>query len=124
MQHSIKINHLIGRLRQRLVNHSDSLHTPLSFKKRALPCFPNGFAKFGDASACCGLSDGKGLLLAVWNTGGKGGVRVKLPAWKGADVKVLYPKTLPTEVLREGDTLLVKLPEGYSARLLGLGFGS
>lgn len=94
------------------------------FKKRALPCFPNGFAKFGDASACCGLSDGKGLLLAVWNTGGKGGVRVKLPLWKGADVKVLYPKNLPTEVLREGDTLLVKLPEGYSARLLGLGFGS
>lgn len=94
------------------------------FKKRALPCFPNGFAKFGDASACCGLSDGKGLLLAVWNTGGKGGVRVKLPLWKGADVKVLYPKNLPTEVLREADTLLVKLPEGYSARLLGLGFGS
>lgn len=96
----------------------------IPFKKRALPCFPNGFAKFGDASACCGLSDGKGLLLAVWNTGGKGGVRVKLPLWKGADVKVLYPKNLPTEVLREGDTLLVKLPEGYSARLLGLGFGS
>ena len=94
------------------------------FKKRALPCFPNGFAKFGDASACCGLSDGKGLLLAVWNTGGRGAIRIRLPAFRGAKAEVFYPKELPSSFAFEDGVLTAMLPKGYSARLFGLTLGS
>ena len=131
------VNAMLGRIhlashvelltdRQRvLVREGIKLMKELSpFKKRALPCFPNGFAKFGDHSACCGLSDGRKLLLAVWNTGGRGAIRIRLPAFRGAKAEVLYPKELPSSFAFEDGVFTAMLPKGYSARLFGLTLGS
>ena len=131
------VNAMLGRIhlashvelltdRQRvLVREGIKLMKELApFKKRALPCFPNGFAKFGDHSACCGLSDGRKLLLAVWNTGGRGSIRIRLPAFRGAKAEVLYPKELPSSFAFEDGVFTAMLPKGYSARLFGLTLGS
>lgn len=131
------VNAMLGRIhlashvelltdRQRvLVREGIKLMKELApFKKRALPCFPNGFAKFGDHSACCGLSDGSKLLLAVWNTGGRGAIRIRLPAFRGAKAEVLYPKELPSSFAFEDGVFTAMLPKGYSARLFGLTLGS
>ena len=131
------VNAMLGRIhlashvelltdRQRvLVREGIKLMKELSpFKKRALPCFPNGFAKFGDHSACCGLSDGRKLLLAVWNTGGRGAIRIRLPAFRGAKAEVLYPKELPSSFAFEDGVFTAMLPKGYSARLFGLTLGA
>ena len=131
------VNAMLGRIhlashvellteRQReLVREGIKLMKELAlFKKRALPCFPNGFATFGDKSACCGLSDGSKLLLAVWNTGGRGTVRIRLPAFQGAKAEVLYPKELPSSFAFEDGVFTAMLPKGYSARLFWLTLGS
>ena len=66
-------------------------------KKRALPYFPEGFARLGQDHIASGLIDGDKIYLAVWYLHGESAFTVALPdAIK--DVKIGYPSESDTAV--------------------------
>ncbi len=66
-------------------------------KKRALPYFPEGFARLGQDHIASGLVDGDKIYLAVWYLHGESAFTVSLPdAIK--DVKIGYPSDADTAV--------------------------
>ncbi len=66
-------------------------------KVRALPYFPEGFARLGQDHLASGLVDGDKIYLAVWYLHGESAFTVKMPdAIK--DVKIGYPSEADTAV--------------------------
>ncbi len=94
-----------------------------AFKRHAVPCFPEGFARFGDRSAVCGLRADGQMLLAVWSIGGDGKVEANLPAFSSAQCEVLYPASRATDFSFANGKLTVFLPKGSSARCFWLELG-
>lgn len=130
------VNSMLGRLhlaskiqkltptQLQLVKEGVQVHKKLaSFKKRALPIFPNGTAKFFDKSVVAGLTDDKSIILNVWNTSDEANiVKVNLLKYGVLDAKVLYPVKLTTKFSFEPKTglLTVKFPKGHMARTFKL----
>lgn len=116
---------LLSERQKALVKEGVACMKKLSaFKKRAVPCFPKGFARFGDKSAACGLYADGTLLLAVWNVGGGGRVEVKLPAFVSAQCRVIYPAEPATDFTFANGVLTAYLPKGCSARCFELQLGN
>lgn len=101
------VNSLLGRLhlashlermneaQLELVREGVRVYNSLTeFKKRALPYFPIGFAKFGDGLCASGLRDGREVYLAVWCLGE---TRVTLPI-AAESVETVYPPAANAEI--------------------------
>ena len=86
-------------------------------KKKALPYFPLGFAKFGAQYAACGLKESNKLYLAVWNLGEEKEICILIPENILA-VKVGYPQTIETEFSFDKTVLTVRFKDRYAARFL------
>lgn len=115
---------LISERQRALVKEGiDCMKRLAAFKKRAVPCFPKGFARFGDKSAACGLCADEKMVLAVWNTGGDGKEEIMLPDYVSAQCEILYPASPATDFTFANGKLTVILPKGYSARCFVLYFG-
>lgn len=76
-------------------------------KKRALPVFPLGFAKFGEPLAAGGLRLSDKIYLAVWNMSGEK-ASVELP-YAAKSVKVGYPKFADVKPTIEKNGFTVEL---------------
>lgn len=118
---------LLGARQKALVREGVEYMKTLSpVKRRAVPCFPRGFARFGDGCAASGLLDGKKLYLAVWNLGGGGRtVTVDLSAYAPvSDCRQAYPRAADTDFCVAGATLQVTFPKKTSARIFEVSFGT
>ena len=62
-----------------------------AFRRSAVPVLPFGFAKFGMKYTALGLTDGKKMLLAVWNFQG-GKLDVPLEGYTVKEAAIAYPK--------------------------------
>ena len=62
-----------------------------AFRRSAVPVLPFGFAKFGMKYTALGLTDGKKMLLAVWNFRG-GKLDVPLEGYTVKEAAIVYPK--------------------------------
>lgn len=62
-----------------------------AFRRSAVPVLPFGFAKFGMKYTALGLTDGKKMLLAVWNFRG-GKLDVPLEGYTVEKAAIAYPK--------------------------------
>ena len=83
-------------------------------KKNALPCFPNGFARFGDGFVAAGLVSEKKTYLALWNLGGEMHKEIHL---KNAHHAVCaYPKNNAINFSCENELITVDFTEKYQAR--------
>lgn len=112
---------LLGEGQQALVREGIALMKQIApFKRRAVPFFPNGFARFGDKSAACGLMADGELYLAVWSMGGKGDTVVHLGAFASARCEAVYPRSPATDFVLANGILRVTFPQAYAARLFRL----
>lgn len=115
---------LISERQRALVKEGiDCMKRLAAFKKRAVPSFPKGFARFGDKSAASGLCADEKMVLAVWNTGGDGKAEIMLPDYASAQCEILYPASPATDFTFANGKLTVILPNRYSARCFVLYFG-
>lgn len=88
------------------------------FRKNALPVFPIGTSYFYDKQVAAGISDGKTMILAVWNTDDHGKeIRIPLGKYHPVSVSVAYPKSETTDWSFKDGELVYKAQESYSARL-------
>lgn len=87
--------------------------TPL--KKRALPCFPLGFADFEKKTVAGGFTADGILYLAVWNLGGEKVTEIPLDETI-LSASVEYPKNMPSDFSVSGNTLTVRFAEEFAAR--------
>lgn len=78
-------------------------------KKKALPYFPNGFAKFGDESVVAGFKTNDKTYLAVWGVNTKL-VEIKLPKKEG-NITVVYPQVNDAKLSCTKDKFYVEFPE-------------
>jgi alpha-galactosidase len=77
-------------------------------KKKAIPCFPNGFCRFGDESVASGFTaDGK-TYLAVW---GLKSDLVKIGvSCKKEKIKIAYPLSSKSDINIYDGCFAVKFP--------------
>ena len=88
-------------------------------KKRSLPFFPLGFAKFGDEKVASGLMDGNDLYLAVWNLSEN--PQTSIPLGKEIQsAEIMYPKSSTAEVKWIGDKLDIAFDIAPNALFLKL----
>ncbi len=95
------------------VRYYDSL---AEMKKRALPYFPSGFARFGADSVCAGLKDGSKIYLAVWNMGAAGAVTAAIEKIRKA--AVAYPSATDVSVAWDDKELTVQFPRDCMSAFL------
>ena len=82
----------------------------------SVPEWPLGLPGWEDDVAALALRDGERVLLCLWSRGS--GRQVTLPGL-GRDVRAAFPAHAPGwELARDGDALVVTLPEGPDARVL------
>ena len=94
-----------------------------SFKKEAVPIYPNGISYFFDEEVVGGLINSKDGILCVWNTSGKPRkITVNLRKYHISDVEVAYPKSLETNYHfnKKNKVLTFKTKEHYSGRCFKL----
>ena len=95
----------------------------VEFKKKALPIYPKGTSHFFDKEVVGGLTDGKRIILGVWNTSNKPRtVTIDLSKYHVEDVKIGYPSSLSTTYSfdKKTQTLTVSFPENYGGRIFEL----
>ena len=90
--------------------------------KTAHAAWPLGFPKWHDDWLALALvTKDFGILLAVWRRGGPTKMGLPLKALSGqrdAKATVLYPARFKTQVVWDGESLLVEVPNTICARLL------
>lgn len=94
-----------------------------SFKKEAVPIYPNGISYFYDKEVVGGLISNKEGYLCIWNTSGRPReIRVDLNKYNISDVEVAYPKTLKTDYQfdKKNKVLSFKTEEQYIGRCFKL----
>lgn len=94
-----------------------------SFKKTSLPIFPKGTAKFFDKEVVGGLLGKEKIILGVWNTSNHSRtIKIDLSKYNIKDIKVGYPRTLPTNYTYDNRTniLTVTFSDKYGARIFEL----
>lgn len=80
------------------------------FKKKSLPIFPKGTARFFNPEVVGGLETNNKLVLGVWNTSGKARtITVDLSKYNVKDVKVGYPTSLSTDYEFDNKTKVLKV---------------
>lgn len=90
-------------------------------KKRSVPVYPKGTAKFFDEEVIGGIMDDKTLVLGVWNTSGKPrSIIVNLSKYGVFDVKIGYPTSLITNYKfdEKSQILEVTFQEDYGGRII------
>ncbi len=99
-----------------LVREGVEYYTSLAtVKRRALPCFPLGWASFGDPVVCAGLLCGERLYLAVWNMKKAGAVRLPVDA---VSARVAYPSASDATVCVTDGEVEVAFPRAPMAVML------
>lgn len=95
-------------------------HSITEFKKRSVPVYPKGTAKFFDKEVAGGIMDDNKIVLGVWNTSGKPRtIKVNMSKYNVEDVKVGYPLSRPTDYTFDKTTkeLKVTFKEDYGGRI-------
>lgn len=90
------------------------------FKKKSLPIFPKGTARFFNPEVVGGLETDDKLVLGVWNTSGKARtITVDLSKYNVKDVKVGYPTSLSTDYKFDKKTCIleVNFKDDYNGRI-------
>ncbi|MCQ2796144.1 MAG: alpha-galactosidase [Bacilli bacterium] len=98
-------------------------HSIISLKKRSLPVYPKGTAKFFDNEVVGGIMDEKKIILGVWNTSGNPNtVKVDLTKYHVSKIKIGYPTSRATKFTYNQKTkiLEVTFKEAYGGRILEL----
>ena len=85
-------------------------------KPVSVPYFPLGFTDFSKDTVACGLKVKGTIYLAVWVLRGNQVARIPLP--NGKEARVIYPRTLKTDLTLENGILTISLPTTNAARLL------
>ncbi len=86
------------------------------FRRTAVPFLPFGFAKFGDAKAAVGLKNANAVLLAVWNLGEHGAIKVPLDGKIGR-ISDAYPGSLKGNCRLSGDAVEINLKKNTAVVL-------
>ncbi len=83
-------------------------------KKRALPYFPLGYAKFGDEIIASGLIDGKEIYLPVWALGREKTAEIDI-GYQIKSVEIVYPSESDVKVSVMGEKIKVTFPVSPNA---------
>lgn len=97
--------------------------TLVEFKKKALPIYPKGTARFFDKEVAGGLINDHRIILGVWNTSNKPRtISIDLSKYDVIDAKVGYPLSLDTDYSfdKERMILTVSFKENYGGRIFDL----
>jgi len=93
----------------------------IDFKKKSVPVYPRGTAKFFSKEVCGGLKNDNKIVLGLWNTSGKPRiVKVNLKKYNINNVKVAYPISLNTKYTFDNNVLEVSFSEDYGGRIFEL----
>ncbi len=89
-------------------------------KKRALPCFPNGFTCFGADNVVAGFQTDHIIYLAVWHFKGRTDVEVHIEQGR-MQARIAYPSTTSARLEWREGRLTVVFSESPSAVFLEIG---
>lgn len=95
----------------------------VDYKKKALPIYPKGIARFFSKEVVGGLTDNQRIILGVWNTSNKPKtISIDLSKYHVVDAKVGYPTSLDTDYHFDEQTkvLTVSFKENYGGRIFEL----
>ena len=78
-------------------------------KKKALPCFPNGFTRFGDESVVAGFETHDKIYLAVWNLKNEQS-EISFNLFKNiTEAKIAYPSSSSAQIKVQAKNISVML---------------
>ena len=92
----------------------------IELKKRSVPVYPKGTAKFFDKEVVGGIKDDERMIIAIWNTSGKARkIKVNLAKYQPKEIKVAYPLSLETAYRYDKDKMVLELECGdpYMGRI-------
>ena len=81
-------------------------------KKKALPCFPNGFTRFGDESVVAGFETHDKIYFAVWNLKNEQS-EISFNLSKNiTEAKIAYPSSSSAQIKAQAKNISVMLKKG------------